>query len=361
MNCILYEAAEKFKHAALWTVLTQTDVFAVADGESILYCHVQKAENSVTTVKLPKEYAQFGNGLAVYEGESGLLSYYKTLRLRREKAHTGCMLVEADFSQSCLKCTFEDREWLDDTDYMDVKRCGLTYRGKAAWPKFRRHQLFCYSEHIAETDIHKLITALKAAVFFSIEVKQFGYSSLCTTQWTVPLVKVEVDNYSMSSLTLPDVEEHFTAPVLTNTEDIKNLSCRMTSGETLYCGILCPPIAMTDSLYRTPHVPYLFMMMSTDRARSGVTRLAAHGFAGDYESGVGEWMSQFCACIAEHGKPKKVIALDEKAGHLLNELCKQLRIPFHLLDFGRGCETDDRRMRLCREMDELAMEIVAKT
>ena len=71
-------------------------------------------------------------------------------------------------------------------------------------------------------------------------------------------------------------------------------------------------------------------------------------------------MSQFCAYIAEHGKPKKVIALDEKAGHLLSELCKQLRSLFHLLDFRRGCETDDRRLRLCRKMDELAMGIVAE-
>lgn len=260
MNCILYEAAERFKKAALWTVLTETDVFAVADGESILYCHAQKAENSVTTVKLSKEYAQFGNGLAVYEGDSGLLSYYKSMRLRREKAHTGCILVEADFSQSCLKCTFEEREWLDDTDYMDVKRCGLTYRGKAAWPKLRRHQPLCYSEHIAVTDIHKLITALNAAVFFSIEVKRCGYSSLCTTPGAVPLVMSEEDGYCLSSLTLPDVEEHFTAPVFTNTKDIKDLSSRIASGETLYCGILCPPIAMTDPLYRTPHVPYLFMV-----------------------------------------------------------------------------------------------------
>lgn len=90
-------------------------------------------------------------------------------------------------------------------------------------------------------------------------------------------------------------------------------------------------------------------------------RLAAHGFAGDYESGVGEWMSQFCAYIAEHGKPKKVIALDEKAGHLLNELCKQLRIPFHLLEFVRGCETDDRRLLLCKKMDELVMKAVVDT
>lgn len=40
--------------------------------------------------------------------------------------------------QDCLMCSFEDRNELAGADRKQIKDLGLTFRGKNAWPMFRR-------------------------------------------------------------------------------------------------------------------------------------------------------------------------------------------------------------------------------
>ncbi|SFB09548.1 hypothetical protein SAMN05216312_103476 [Cohnella sp. OV330] len=117
----LYEAAERYKEAAIWRWLSNGHLFGVRDPASgeIGYCCV------------------FGNGgemfgLAVYLGTEGLRTIVDML--------TGEPEEDPMFSQRCLLFSLDDRAELDPAEYKRIKQLGLGYRGKKSWPTFRLHE-----------------------------------------------------------------------------------------------------------------------------------------------------------------------------------------------------------------------------
>lgn len=127
----LFVYADQFKTAALCDKIGELQLFAVQNGDETLYCRVQGKD-----------------GLAVYPGQNGLLSYMKALHLRQEDECPDWKLYESAFIEDCVKCTFEDRKTLDDWDYRCIIGLGRSYRGKQAWPMFRRHRPLRYPWYV---------------------------------------------------------------------------------------------------------------------------------------------------------------------------------------------------------------------
>jgi len=111
----LFDYADRFKAAKLWTKLGEMQLFAISWKDSYLYCSV--CENG---------------GLAVYPGEDGLFSLLKTLHLIETQEHVDRTLIESAYTQDCIQCSFVNRTDLDDWDHRCVIGSGHTYRGKKA-------------------------------------------------------------------------------------------------------------------------------------------------------------------------------------------------------------------------------------
>lgn len=149
----------------------------------------------------------------------------------------------------------------------------------------------------------------------------------------VPLLLASSENrmqpYQIAIKALPDIDEHFTAPILTSEMDVVRLRKARKAGETLQCAITCLPMSIDDEAGGAPYVPLAFVMVAVrDTPTECIARIAAIDMALDYESGVGDWMSRFCGYVSEKGKPTEVIANEYRTDHLLRRLCGQLGIKY---------------------------------
>lgn len=117
----LYEAAGAYKQAAIWRWMSNSHLFGIRDPGSgeVGYCCVFGGGGDMF-------------GLAMYIGAAGWQSL--------EGMFTGELAEDPMFSQYCVLLSFDDREDLEPSEYERIKRLGLRYRGRGAWPTFRLHE-----------------------------------------------------------------------------------------------------------------------------------------------------------------------------------------------------------------------------
>ena len=328
----LFLYAERLKASGFFGTLAERDLFAVRVGNDILYCR-----------------AEGETGLVAYRGLAGLFSFLKAIRLGDEIDGGNTNTVEPGFTEDCVKCLFVDRKELDDWDYRCIICAGRKYRGKRAWPAFRRARPLRYPLYIDESDEKTLIQAMDAAAAFAEMLKTKGYWEIMREALGRPLkpmdmitgdilaytkipllVKSGEGNYSLSFQKLPaHYDEHFTAPVLSNDLEIARLRGRKKTDVTLQCAITCPPMSIRDEAGDAPHVPLALIMVAVrETPKAFVADTASVEVALDYEGGVGKWMSAFCAYIEKNGRPRAVVSNEYRTEHLLKRLCAQLGIRF---------------------------------
>jgi hypothetical protein len=110
---------------------------------------------------------------------------------------------------------------------------------------------------------------------------------------------------------------------------IAQLRGRKKTDVTLQCAITCLPMSIKDQEEEAPHIPLAFVMVAVrETPKEFLADVAAVEMALDYESGVGTWMSAFCAYIEQNGRPRAVTTNEYRREHLLKRLCGQLGIRF---------------------------------
>ena len=116
----LYEASARFKALKCWDWMWDDHVFGVQDPESgmIGYCTVMGG--------LGEYFA-----LAVYLGTEGLKVFLKIQSGKISPEELFC-------AQKCLTASFEDRAELEKPDLQVIKQLGFKFRGRNAWPLFRK-------------------------------------------------------------------------------------------------------------------------------------------------------------------------------------------------------------------------------
>jgi len=120
----LYETAAAFKQTAPWDWMADSDIFGVQDPDTgkVGYCCVLGTLGQVL-------------GLNVYLGAEGLDTYLKI--------QTGEMIQDDPdmlYSQDALVAHWEDRSALAPEDLQVIRNLGLKFKGKKAWPWFRRFE-----------------------------------------------------------------------------------------------------------------------------------------------------------------------------------------------------------------------------
>ncbi len=149
----LYDAALKFKAIEAWNWMYDDYLFGVQnpeDGE-IGYCTVIGALGEVF-------------GLIVYMGQNGLKSYL-TIASNPEKIENNLYI------QDCLSATYDDRAYLDKKDMAIIKKLGLKFRGKNAYPLFRRYKPNYYPWYLTADECRFLTIVFEQAVYICMKVK----------------------------------------------------------------------------------------------------------------------------------------------------------------------------------------------
>jgi hypothetical protein len=145
----LYQAAMEFKEIEAWTWMYDSDVFGVQDPVSgeIGYCCIMG--------NLGEMFA-----LALYLGSEGLESY---MRIASEPPQDPSEAFEELMLQKCLMASFGSRDELTKEDRQVIKRLGLKFRGRTAWPLFRSYRPAYHPWYLTADEARFLTLALQQA------------------------------------------------------------------------------------------------------------------------------------------------------------------------------------------------------
>ncbi|MFO8109192.1 MAG: hypothetical protein R6U17_01520 [Thermoplasmata archaeon] len=152
----LYDAAEQFKEEECWDHMSDDDIFGVKDIETgeIGYCCIMGAGG--------EHFA-----LAVYRGSKGLDGLLKLRYGEVDPNNTGVLHMN-----DCLMASFEDRKYLDERDRKIIKKLGLKFRGRNAWPLFRDYKPGYHPWFLNSKDVRSLTTALKQSIEVCKKIKE---------------------------------------------------------------------------------------------------------------------------------------------------------------------------------------------
>ena len=152
----LYDAAIAFKKIEPWKWMSDVDVFGVqnpASGE-IGYCSIMGALGEVFA-------------LAVYRGMRGL-----QVLLDMADGEIAPTDDDALLRQDCLMASFENREELEKQDIAVIKKLGLKFRGRGAWPMFRDYSPGYFPWFLEDDQARCLTLALQQAAGVCQRCKQ---------------------------------------------------------------------------------------------------------------------------------------------------------------------------------------------
>ena len=105
--------------------------------------------------------------LAVYLGSEGLKGY-----LRIQSGEIGEGDPDAMHVQECLMASFEDRGALAKEDLQTIKKLGLKFRGRNAWPRFRSYRPGYVPWFLTKDEAGFLTIALQQAIDVALRFKK---------------------------------------------------------------------------------------------------------------------------------------------------------------------------------------------
>jgi len=152
---LLYDAAFQFKEKKCWYWMWDSDLFGVQNpwtGE-IGYCCVMG--------RAGEHFA-----LATYSGTEGLDGY-----LRIANGEVPFDSFEVLEAQKCLMASFEDRKFVQKSDYEVMKKLGLKFHGSNAWPIFRNYEPGYHPWYITKNEAKYLTIALQQAINVALRFK----------------------------------------------------------------------------------------------------------------------------------------------------------------------------------------------
>lgn len=166
----MYDLAFQYKGTKLWQQFYDDELFAVklADGE-VGYCCV---------MGMIGEH----NALAVYVGDKGYQSYC-AIRNADQDRMTDQMMGELLTSQSCLQCSFENKDMLSGEELEEVRQYASSHqkplRGKNAFPQFTKYRPGRFPWHYdSALDEQRICDALGAAAALKKMLRSYSKEEL---------------------------------------------------------------------------------------------------------------------------------------------------------------------------------------
>ena len=152
----LFEAASRFKEISCWEWMWDSDLFGVQNpaNNEIGYCCV-----------MGRNREHFA--LAVYLGTEGLQKYEEIQSGQMDEYGPDLL-----HSQKCIMVSFEDRKSLQEKDFNVIKKLGLSFRGRNAWPLFRSYLPGFFPWHLTKPEADFLLLSLQQTIDVALRFKQ---------------------------------------------------------------------------------------------------------------------------------------------------------------------------------------------
>lgn len=152
----LFHAAQAFRQLAPWEWMEDSHLVGVQDpatGEIGYLSVLGKLGEAL--------------GLVVYLGREGFDSYLNLLGADPEEFE-----LDVYIRQRCLTLFFEGREDLSSRDLALIRKLGLRFRGKQAWPKFRSHRPGYEDWYLDQDEVRYFTVALEQLLDLATRLRE---------------------------------------------------------------------------------------------------------------------------------------------------------------------------------------------
>ena len=321
----MYDLAFAFKNTRLWETLSDMDLFAVRlpEGE-VGYCCVMG--------RMGSHFA-----LAVYVGDEGFRSY-RCLASTDMNSLRPVDMYNMMASQSCLQCSFENRDDLTKQELADVRAYArahqITVRGKHAYPQFRKQSVgrLPWPVHAREDEV-RLCEALLAALEVHRRLlegtkEEMGLKEMNESTKTIPLLTRAGDAWRIENTPVPAVEM-ISYPEVELMDQLlaARLKKRKKQGvwECAACYVLSP--IQADAMGR--EAPYYPLVLIAANLENGMVPLAVVTDGSD----PADMAHQFAQRLQEGGSvPATLRCGEERSFAMLRDLCEKTGIAIEKTD-----------------------------
>lgn len=310
----LYKAAIAFKEQASWAWMYDSDLFGVQNPETgeVGYCCIMG--------NLGEVFA-----LAVYLGAEGLAGY----RFLQESDGPPEESTWRDAqtllnAQLCLMASLEDRAELDKRDLAVINKLGLKFRGRKAWPMFRKYQPGYAPWFVSPPEVRFLTVALQQTVEVAALCKDHP-DWLAGGEDDLVLVRVLKDGQWHDEWQRPEAwEPRPLNPVIDEVSlaRIKQAGFSRKGGLIVDCITL--PAEILDA--EPPYFPWMFFALSDEGMALGMEMCKP----GEEERAV---PAKFLDMMEQmENVPQGVQAGSQKAFDLLAPIAEKLQFPIQLAE-----------------------------
>ena len=314
----MYELALRYSNAKLWDLMYDDEPFAVqlSDGE-IGYCSVMG--------RMGDHYA-----LGLYVGDEGYQSYRQILDTDFDALDDAAM-SHLKASQSCLICSFEDKELLSPPELAEVKRFseahGKRIRGRNAYPQFLKHSpgRMPWPFDFSALDEQRICQALEAAIALKRMLRQhspeeLGFRSMQEDPAAVPLLVYEQGRWVVKYTPLPSAEIVYPAPEFDNEVLAAHLRRKQKNGGW-ECGTarLPRPVRAEEHELEAPYFPFVLIAVDLE---SGYMLQPVVTDGDD----AGEIVNGFAQLLMEGTAPESIFCAEERCFWLLEDFCAKAGI-----------------------------------
>ena len=313
----LYDAAIQFKQHECWNHMWDGDIIGVRNPETgeIGYCSIMGRNG--------EHFA-----LGVYKGSdglSGLVSIYNG-----EINATG---IDALHIQNCLMASFEDRKLIDKKDHELMKKLGLRFRGRNAWPLFRDYTPGFHPWYLNSKDVRFLTIALQQSIEIAMRM-QHDPDTLLQEDESLYLVRVP---HFVKNVVIWKDEWLEPLPITTeiaqvdfskdsdNRNPFKSLMQKDHKGDW-EIGTFYSPKGVREGSNR-PYYPKIIMYANQD---SGMILSLFIATKFDYQE---DFLQHFLSCLedAEY-LPESIVASNDEILALLYPITEKLNIELYETD-----------------------------
>ena len=321
----LYEAAAAFKREPPWKSLYDSDIICVENPQdkTVGYCSIMGMAG--------EHYA-----LGVYLGDDGFAKFCQLLE------HGDIIPSHQVLHyQNCLMCSFEDRDLLTNQDRKQIKDLGLSFRGKNAWPMFRRWEPGYPPWYMNKDECIFLTHALRETLLVAGQIingqleLDFGHGRSILRysegkngqlEWYSQEIQLMVPTLSYRPVTISD-------DVL-----FQKLKRAGSMGDvTLQVDTCYVPSAVQESKGERPYMPRIFVL--ADRSSGMLLDCETFENISDDANVTLSRLIDFCL---ERGLPKEIQIRGELMEAILADFCKKAGIKLKVV---KRLPTIDRFMR----------------
>ena len=305
----LYDAAIAFRKIEPWEWMKETDIFGVQNPQTgeVGYCCIMGEMGEVLAI-------------AVYLGTEGLEGY---LNIRRGQIQHDD--PDSLFIQNCLMLSFENRKLVQEDDREIINELGLKFRGKNAWPVFRRYEPGYFPWFLNRDEVLYMTNALQQATDICLRFKDDAklFRSPDKNQYLIRVAEEKngrvfwKDEWRKPSL-LEKKDQGFYKPV--DEVRIQRLKKTVKSTHAIWeIDFFYAPTPVLEG--ERPFFPYAIMIIDHDTGFILDMHLAE---TRPYQE---EFLDQFLNCIETTSViPLEILARKEEAVKLLETYASRLNI-----------------------------------